>query len=94
MGIKLPGYTLRAIAFADNIAVALSSEDDVTASRNAIKLHRHASNVKLNDNKTEMLHIGSMALAPSGIQILPDCTIFRCLGIYFSKGSIVTGHTE
>ncbi|KAJ2051783.1 hypothetical protein GGI08_005175 [Coemansia sp. S2] len=54
MGIKLSGYTLRAIDYADDIIVMLSSEDDVAAFYNAIELHSHASKVKLNINKTEM----------------------------------------
>ncbi|KAJ1914512.1 hypothetical protein LPJ71_002289, partial [Coemansia sp. S17] len=54
MGIKLSGYTLRAIDYADDIIVMLSSEEDVAAFCNAIELHRHASKVKLNINKTEM----------------------------------------
>ncbi|KAJ2011919.1 hypothetical protein GGI14_005993, partial [Coemansia sp. S680] len=73
--IKLPGYTLRAIAFADDIADARSSEDNVITLRNAIELHSHASNAKLNDDQTEMLHTGNTALAPSGIPILPDCAV-------------------
>ncbi|KAJ2430754.1 hypothetical protein GGF41_000849, partial [Coemansia sp. RSA 2531] len=63
-GVRLPGYALYAIAFADNIAIALSSEDDVTAFRNAIELHGHASNTKLNDDKAERLRIGNTTLAP------------------------------
>ncbi|KAJ2044327.1 hypothetical protein H4S04_006274, partial [Coemansia sp. S16] len=51
--IKLPGYTLRAIAFANDITDARSSEDNLIALRNAIELHSHASNAKLNDDKTE-----------------------------------------
>ncbi|KAJ2032199.1 hypothetical protein GGI03_003652 [Coemansia sp. RSA 2337] len=94
VGIKLPGYTLFAIALADDITVALSSDDDVTAFRNAIELHSHASNAKSNNDKPERLHIDSTTLAPSGIQILPDCAVTRYLGIYFSKDGIATGHME
>ncbi|KAJ2118041.1 hypothetical protein GGI03_002077 [Coemansia sp. RSA 2337] len=94
VGIRLPEYTLRAIAFAKDVAVALSSEDDVIALRHAIELHSHSSNAKLNDDKTEMLHIGSTALALPGIPILPDCAVIGYLGIYFSKDGIATGHME
>ncbi|KAJ2055113.1 hypothetical protein GGI17_006738 [Coemansia sp. S146] len=90
----MPGYTPHAITFANDIAVTLSSEDNVTTFCNAIELHSLALNAKLNDDKTEMLRIGNTTLAPSDIPILPDRAVIRYLGIYFSKDGIATGHME
>ncbi|KAJ2743372.1 hypothetical protein GGI19_006708, partial [Coemansia pectinata] len=91
---RMPGYTLRAIAFANDIALALSSEDDVTAFRNAVELHSLASNAKLSDDKTEMLRIGNTTLVLSGIPILPERAVIGYLEIYSSEDGIAIGHIK
>ena len=57
-GLSLPGYALRTLAFADDIAVAVSSSEDVQVFRRAIQLHENASAAKLNEQKTVLIPVG------------------------------------
>ncbi|KAJ2546849.1 hypothetical protein EV175_005449, partial [Coemansia sp. RSA 1933] len=56
-GLALADYDLKAIAFVDDIALAVSSEEDVAIFRRAFELHSAASNTHLTEDKTEILPI-------------------------------------
>lgn len=83
-GIRLPGYTLRTMAFADDVAVAVGDEHDVTIFQDCIGSHERASAARLNADKTVVLRVGQPRFEPP-IQPIPDDQSTRYLGIMFSS---------
>jgi exonuclease III len=83
-GIRLPGYTLRTLAFADDVAVAVSSERDLLAFNECIRYHEQASAARLNVDKTVVLQVGQPQFE-TPVQPLRPQESTRYLGILFSS---------
>ncbi|KAJ2261830.1 hypothetical protein GGI01_001992, partial [Coemansia sp. RSA 376] len=56
-------------------------------------LHSRASNARLNDDKTEMLRIGSPTFELPCTPMLPHATL-RYLGIHFSESGLASKYME
>ncbi|KAJ2749027.1 hypothetical protein IWQ56_007317, partial [Coemansia nantahalensis] len=56
--IPLAEYTLKTQCFADDVAIAVSSDADVAILRKNIRLHSAASNALINDTKADLQRVG------------------------------------
>jgi exonuclease III len=83
-GIRLPGYTLRSLAFADDVAVAVSSARDVAKFHQCVRLHEQASSARLNADKTVVLEVGQLDFETPVRPLAPGEST-RYLGIMFSS---------
>lgn len=86
-GIQLPGFILKTVAFADDVAVAVSNATDVERFNRGIAMHEGASAAKLNANKTVVLTVGQPTFQ-SPYPTLQPHEPTRYLGIMFTSHGI------
>ncbi|RKP26577.1 hypothetical protein SYNPS1DRAFT_13991, partial [Syncephalis pseudoplumigaleata] len=88
-GIQLPGLALKLSAFADDLAVAVSSPEDAATMRRCFLLHEKASDARLNDDKTIAMPIGRPSFTVS-YRTLQPTEPTRYLGILFTSQGLAT----
>jgi len=92
-GIQLPGFRLRTLAFADDVAVGVGSEEDTGRLHAAISLHEQASAAKLNHGKTELIPVGRPRFRLEGTP-LAEGEHTRYLGILFTRDGLDAKATQ
>ena len=61
-GISFPSFSLRSLAYANDMLVALSNQAEVGVLESGLYLHAHTSNVRVNQHKSEVMRLNGADL--------------------------------
>jgi hypothetical protein len=80
-------YTLRILAYADDILVAIRDQVDLGTLETSLRLHAAVSNAKVNRHKSEMMLLNGVEIHAPFNTIRPGQSV-RYLGVFSKNGAV------
>jgi hypothetical protein len=88
-GLSFGIFSMRAMAYADDLVVALRDQSDTEALDQALQLHQNACNAKVNDHKTLSIYFPGTEFT-TRFQRIEWNTPFKYLGIHYQSGQVAS----